>query len=91
MNLITLKAFETSQIESIIDTSIQIKQDPLKYGEVLKNKKMYMLFEKTSTRHLDMFFNLLCKCALLVVMSLRMWNKYNCPRTVNIIMNNYKI
>jgi ornithine carbamoyltransferase len=50
MNLITLKAFGTSQIESIIDTSIQIKQDPLKYGEVLKNKKMYMLFEKTSTR-----------------------------------------
>lgn len=50
MNLITLKTFEVSQIESIIDTSIQIKQDPLQYGKVLKNKKLYLLFEKTSTR-----------------------------------------
>jgi ornithine carbamoyltransferase len=50
MNLITLQKFETSQIEAIIETSIQIKQNPLQYGEVLKNKKLYMLFEKTSTR-----------------------------------------
>ena len=50
MNLITLKTFEPEQIVSIIDTSIQIKQNPLEYGDVLKHKKMYMLFEKTSTR-----------------------------------------
>lgn len=50
MHLITLKTYEPSQIESIINTSIQIKQDPLKYGELLKHKKLYMLFEKTSTR-----------------------------------------
>ena len=50
MNLITLETFKTAQLEAIIDASIKIKQHPFQYGEVLKNKKMYMLFEKTSTR-----------------------------------------
>ena len=50
MNMITLKTFDAAQLESIIDASIQIKKDPVQYGELLKNKNLYMLFEKTSTR-----------------------------------------
>ena len=50
MNMITLKTFDAAQLESIIDASIQIKKDPSQYGELLKNKNLYMLFEKTSTR-----------------------------------------
>ena len=50
MNMITLKTFDAAQLESIIDASIQIKKDPAQYGELLKNKNLYMLFEKTSTR-----------------------------------------
>ena len=50
MNMVTLKDYDAATIESIIDSSIKIKKDPLKYGGVLKNKNLYMLFEKTSTR-----------------------------------------
>ncbi len=50
MSVISLQDFSAAEIVSIIDTSIQIKQEPLKYGELLKDKKLYMLFEKTSTR-----------------------------------------
>jgi ornithine carbamoyltransferase len=50
MNLITLQTLEPAQIAEIIDTSIRIKQRPQHYSEVLKHKKLYMLFEKTSTR-----------------------------------------
>jgi ornithine carbamoyltransferase len=50
MHLITLQEWTTAQLEAIIDASIQIKQHPLQYGEALKHKKLYMLFEKTSTR-----------------------------------------
>jgi ornithine carbamoyltransferase len=50
MNMITLKTFDAAQLESIIDASIKIKKDSSQYGELLKNKNMYMLFEKTSTR-----------------------------------------
>jgi len=50
MNLIALKNLESAQIESIIDTSIRIKQNPTAYSELLKNKSLYLLFEKTSTR-----------------------------------------
>jgi ornithine carbamoyltransferase len=50
MNLIALKNLEVAQIESIIDTSIRIKHKPIGYSELLKNKSLYLLFEKTSTR-----------------------------------------
>ncbi len=50
MNMITLKTFDAAQLESIIDASIKIKKNPAQYGELLKNKNLYMLFEKTSTR-----------------------------------------
>jgi len=50
MNLTTLKSLTTTQLESIIDSSIRIKEDPQQYVGLLRNKSMYMLFEKTSTR-----------------------------------------
>jgi len=50
MNMTTLKTFDAAQLESIIDASIKIKKNPTQYGELLKNKNLYMLFEKTSTR-----------------------------------------
>ena len=50
MNMVTLKDYDAAAIESIIDSSIRIKKDPLKYEAILKNKNLYMLFEKTSTR-----------------------------------------
>ena len=50
MNLISLKTFKAEALESIIETSIKIKKQPSQYEGLLKNKSMYMLFEKTSTR-----------------------------------------
>ena len=50
MNAISLQNFSAAEIDSIIGTGIQIKQEPAKYDEILKDKKLYMLFEKTSTR-----------------------------------------
>ena len=50
MNVISLQDLSAAEIASIIDIGIQIKKDPLKYRELLKHKKLYMLFEKTSTR-----------------------------------------
>ncbi|MBA3030664.1 MAG: ornithine carbamoyltransferase [Desulfobacteraceae bacterium] len=50
MNLITLKSLETENLKSIIDTSVRIKENPKKYADLLTGRKLYMLFEKTSTR-----------------------------------------
>jgi len=50
MNLISLKRLETGLLEAIIETSFLIKKNPLRYAEALKNKTLYMLFEKSSTR-----------------------------------------
>lgn len=50
MHLISLNSLEVSQIEFIIDTSIQIKNNPQAYKSILQDKSLYMLFEKTSTR-----------------------------------------
>ncbi|NKB70433.1 MAG: ornithine carbamoyltransferase [Candidatus Latescibacteria bacterium] len=50
MNLTTLKSLTITQLKSIIDSSIRIKQDPQQYEDLLRGKSMYMLFEKTSTR-----------------------------------------
>lgn len=50
MNMITLKSYDAGKLESVIDASIQIKKDPGQYEGLLKNRNLYMLFEKTSTR-----------------------------------------
>lgn len=48
--MVTLKDYDAATIDSIIDSSIRIKKEPLKYEGILKNRNLYMLFEKTSTR-----------------------------------------
>jgi ornithine carbamoyltransferase len=50
MNLIALNTFDTAQLKTIIETSLLIKKNPFHYADVMKNKTLYMLFEKTSTR-----------------------------------------
>lgn len=50
MNLITLKGFEPDELEAMIETSLEVKQNPSRYAHVLSNKTLYMLFQKTSTR-----------------------------------------
>lgn len=50
MNLINLQSYSPEEMASIIDTSITIKQNQQQYAHLLDHKKMYMLFEKTSTR-----------------------------------------
>lgn len=50
MHLITLESLEASAIDSIINTSIRLKAQPGRHEHLLRGKRLYMLFEKTSTR-----------------------------------------
>ena len=49
-HLLTLKDWSKDEIEEIINKAIVIKKNPEKYYDILKNKTMIMLFQKTSTR-----------------------------------------
>ncbi|MFH1367425.1 MAG: ornithine carbamoyltransferase [Patescibacteria group bacterium] len=49
-HLLSLKDYSVDDIKKIIDRAIIIKKNPGKYAEILKNKTMVMLFQKTSTR-----------------------------------------
>ncbi|MBQ5310741.1 MAG: ornithine carbamoyltransferase, partial [Oscillospiraceae bacterium] len=42
--------FSAEELTEILDIAIDMKKDPAKYSDSLKGKKLYMLFEKTSTR-----------------------------------------
>jgi len=50
MHLLTLKEWTPKQIEEVIDKSIEIKKNPLKYRTSLSDKSLAMIFQKTSTR-----------------------------------------
>lgn len=50
IHLLNLKDHDTVFINSIIERSAQIKSAPSKFRDILKTKRMYMLFQKTSTR-----------------------------------------
>lgn len=50
MHLITLESLEASVIESIIEMGINLKVKPGRHENLLQGKRLYMLFEKTSTR-----------------------------------------
>ena len=50
IHLINFENYTVEMIEQIIDKSIKIKNCPGEYSDVLRGKKMYMLFQKTSTR-----------------------------------------
>ncbi len=49
-HLLTLKDYSANDIKKIINQAITIKKNPEKYGDILKNKTLIMLFQKTSTR-----------------------------------------
>ncbi len=49
-HLLTLKDYSKEEIESIINKALEIKAEPEKYYDVLINKTLIMLFQKTSTR-----------------------------------------
>jgi len=49
-HFINFKNFEPEYLTAIIEKAIAIKKDPATYAKALCGKKLYMLFQKTSTR-----------------------------------------
>ncbi len=49
-NMLNFKEFTKEELQSILDLAMDMKKNPEKYSETLKGKKLYTLFEKTSTR-----------------------------------------
>jgi len=49
-HFIDFKKTEPGYLKKIIDLALDVKKSPAQYGRVLAGKKMYMLFQKTSTR-----------------------------------------
>ena len=49
-NMLNFKNFSAEELEEILSIALDMKKDPAKYSESLKGKKIYLLFEKTSTR-----------------------------------------
>ena len=50
MDLLNLKTLSGKEISNLIDDAIDIKKNPKKYQNKLKNKVLVMIFEKSSTR-----------------------------------------
>lgn len=49
-NMINFSNFSKEELNEILDLAYDMKKNPEKYSEALKGKKLYTLFEKTSTR-----------------------------------------
>ncbi len=49
-NMLNFKNFTAEELSDILALAMDMKKDPAKYSESLKGKKLYTLFEKTSTR-----------------------------------------
>lgn len=49
-NMVNFKNFSKDELKDILEMAYDMKQNPEKYSETLKGKKLYTLFEKTSTR-----------------------------------------
>lgn len=49
-NMLNFKNFSAEELEEILSIALDMKKNPDKYSEALKGKKIYLLFEKTSTR-----------------------------------------
>jgi ornithine carbamoyltransferase len=49
-HFVNFKDFSPDYLDGIIGKAIEIKKSPEQYANVLAGKKMYMLFQKTSTR-----------------------------------------
>ncbi len=49
-NMLNFKNFTAEELQTILDMALKMKKNPENYSELLKGKKLYTLFEKTSTR-----------------------------------------
>lgn len=49
-NMLNFKNFSAEELTDILELALDMKKNPEKYSEALKGKKLYTLFEKTSTR-----------------------------------------
>ncbi|MCM1272728.1 MAG: ornithine carbamoyltransferase [Clostridium sp.] len=49
-NMLNFKNFSAEELTDILNLALDMKKNPAKYSEALKGKKLYTLFEKTSTR-----------------------------------------
>ncbi len=49
-NMLNFKNFSAEELMEILNLAQDMKKNPEKYSEALKGKKLYSLFEKTSTR-----------------------------------------
>ncbi|MDD6071469.1 MAG: ornithine carbamoyltransferase [Clostridiales bacterium] len=49
-NMVNFSNFSKEELSDILDLAYDMKKNPAKYSEALKGKKLYTLFEKTSTR-----------------------------------------
>jgi ornithine carbamoyltransferase len=49
-NMLNFKNFSAEELQQILELAQDMKKNPDKYSESLKGKKLYTLFEKTSTR-----------------------------------------
>ncbi|MCR5148957.1 MAG: ornithine carbamoyltransferase [Eubacterium sp.] len=49
-NMLNFKNFTADELQDILDLALDMKRNPLKYAHALEGKKLYTLFEKTSTR-----------------------------------------
>lgn len=49
-NMLNFKNFSAEELNTILSMALKMKQHPEDYTELLKGKKLYTLFEKTSTR-----------------------------------------
>lgn len=49
-DFLTIKDYTTTEIRQILDLAKDIKANPTKYREAMKNKELAMIFQKTSTR-----------------------------------------
>lgn len=49
-NMLNFKNFSATELEEILNLALDMKKNPDKYSDSLKGKKLYTLFEKTSTR-----------------------------------------
>ncbi len=49
-NMLNFKNFTAEELMGILELALDMKKNPEKYADSLKGKKLYTLFEKTSTR-----------------------------------------
>jgi len=49
-NMLNFKNFSAEELQKILDLALDMKKNPEKYSHALEGKKLYTLFEKTSTR-----------------------------------------